>query len=296
MGLTKKTIYVLIAFVISVISFNLFFVPTIETVTAQKVVSGAHRGNSLDYIENTLPAFQSAVEKEKYNFIEFDVQYTKDEQAVVYHDKTLLRLQKKLSKIGSLTYKELLGISDYHIPLYSEVMDVVAGKKPLNIEIKSRGNFEEDRKMVDFIVADIKNRGILDSTLISSISSEVIEYVKEKYPEIKTGKVYYVIPSTFLHSEKLTKKLYDETEKMKADYIMLYGSNLNNYNSLKSQLPKGKTLVIWYFTDEIYIVQPIDNSWVFKLKRRIKDAKKTIGFSPKADLQLSPEGTCLWWC
>ena len=45
----------------------------------------AHRGNMSVFPENTMPAFVSAVEL-KCEYIELDIQFTKDEQIVVTHD------------------------------------------------------------------------------------------------------------------------------------------------------------------------------------------------------------------
>lgn len=50
----------------------------------------AHRGVSSEYPENTLAAFRAAVE-EGYGLIECDPKFTKDEQFVILHDRTLNR-------------------------------------------------------------------------------------------------------------------------------------------------------------------------------------------------------------
>jgi glycerophosphoryl diester phosphodiesterase len=257
-------------------------IPNINIVKAKETVLGAHRGNSVDYIENTLPAFQDAAEQEKYKFIEFDVQYTKDKKMIVHHDETLLRLQRKNYNVKKLTYDELLNISNYHIPLYSEVMKMVAGKKPLNIEIKSQGNLSDDKIMVDYIVNDCKERGIFESTLFSSISSNVIRYLSEKYPESNRGKIYYIFQSSFLNFDFFTSQIYDEMEEIGANYLMIHSNNLRNYNSLKSVKPEDVTIVFWYLADDqMYIVNPNKDDWTFKL------AGKVI---------YSSREKCIWWC
>jgi glycerophosphoryl diester phosphodiesterase len=91
---------VLLVFVL----LTLFFYPSIEELKDEKYL-GAHRGNSVDYVENTLPAFESALNDDNYSFIEFDIQYTKDKVIVVHHDLSLIRLQGRGFKIRDLTYK-----------------------------------------------------------------------------------------------------------------------------------------------------------------------------------------------
>jgi len=60
------------------------------------------------------------------------------------------------------------------------------------------------------------------------------------------------VPSTFVKSEYLTERFYSESE---ADYLLMHGYNLHNYELLKELKPSEKELVFWYFTDEVYIVQ-----------------------------------------
>jgi len=234
--------------------FVLVVVPNIDVVSADSVILGAHRGDSVKYIENTLPAILSAVEDDDYKFVEFDIQYTRDKKLIVYHDLSLIKMQQKRYYISELTYEELLNVSDYHIPLYSEVMAIAAGRKSLNIEIKSQGNLADDKEIADFIVNDTKTRGIFDVTLFSSVSSDVLRYFDEVYPEAKTGKIYYVNPSTFLNFDDVIVGMYAELEDIGADYLMLHASNLRNYYALQKLKPKDKDIIIWYFDNQMYII------------------------------------------
>lgn len=289
---TKIILYSLFIVLIWIVIFNLVFVPTVAIIDEEPKILGAHRGSSLLFIENTIPAFENALNEDRYNFIEFDVQYSQDKQMIVFHDNDLLRLQELSYKIKDLTYETLCEVSKYHIPLYSEVMDLIGDKKPLAIEIKSQGNFEDDKKMADFIVEDLKKRNILDKTLIISISSDVIKYIKEKNPKIKTGKIYYISTGTFLHFDMFTSTVISELERTDANYLMLHGGNLRNYESLKELMPEDKTLVFWYFDDEMYIIKPETTGNMFSLRPSMKtfinNLKKTIGMEIK-------EENCVWW-
>ncbi len=232
---------------------NLFASPDINTLDSQYTF-GAHRGSSILYTENTLEAFQKAVEDPRYKFIEFDIQYTKDKKIIVHHDKTLFRLQHKIVKVKNLTYEELLNISTYHIPLYEEVMEVIGKQKKINIEIKSQGNFEDDKKLVDWLIEDLEKRGILKNILISSISKEIVKYVHERYSRIKVGQVFLIVPATYLPGKSLTKKLYQNSKESGADYLLLHGLNLRDYENLIELQPEDKTLAFWFFNDSIYVL------------------------------------------
>lgn len=66
----------------------------------------AHRGNSGEFPENTLPAFQSGIEVGA-DWIELDIFLTKDCKLIVTHDKTTVRVGDKNLTIADSTYAEL---------------------------------------------------------------------------------------------------------------------------------------------------------------------------------------------
>lgn len=238
------TFYLLVSFLI---------VPGIDSVNAE-TIHGAHRGASLDYEENTLDAFEKALNESKYQFIEFDIQYSKDEEIVVFHENNRFRLPKKGVSIPDLNYEELNSRFEFEIPVYVEVLEIVGEKKPLNIEIKSHGDFEQDKKLVDFVVQDCKNRGIEDQIMISAISNDIVEYMDEKYPEVKLGKVHFVTINSLMPVSDICDDVYDTP----ANYILLHGYAIHNYETLIKCKPEDKNLIFWYFTDETYIVKEGD--------------------------------------
>ena len=105
----------------------------------------AHRGVSTDFPENTIPAFQAAIDQ-GYKFIELDPIFTKDNQCVLMHDTTINRtcrlangasLGDSKIAINSITYAQLskydAGIfkgeqfKGTKVPLLSEVAELVKG-------------------------------------------------------------------------------------------------------------------------------------------------------------------------
>lgn len=213
---------------------------------------GAHRGDSVHFTENTMAALQAAEADDRYAFIEFDVQYSKDKKIVVFHDRRLLRVFGSLRAINETPLGELLTLTRGEIATYSDVMDVL--NKKLNIEIKSQGDPEDDRKLADELIADLRARNRVNDVLISSISSDVIQYVKETYPEFKTGKVIWLTTSTYLHFDSLTESLYESFNATEADYLLLHVANLHNLDNLLRLKPKNKTILFWDFDDTIYLV------------------------------------------
>lgn len=102
----------------------------------------AHRGlHTKDKVipENSMAAFQSAI---SYNYgIELDLQLTKDEQVIIFHDDYLKRVCGVDGRVDEYTYKELLQFSlcntKEKIPLFKDFLALVGGKVPLVVELKN---------------------------------------------------------------------------------------------------------------------------------------------------------------
>jgi glycerophosphoryl diester phosphodiesterase len=62
----------------------------------------AHRGDSANWPENTLPAFRAALDVGA-DLIELDVQMTRDGEVVVIHDPVLDRTTSGKGKVGERT-------------------------------------------------------------------------------------------------------------------------------------------------------------------------------------------------
>lgn len=101
----------------------------------------AHRGlfdNASEAPENSLAAFKKAVDA-GYG-IELDVQLSKDEVPVVFHDASLKRMCGVEGNVWEYTLEDLqkmkLADSDETIPTFESVLKLVDGKIPLIIEYK----------------------------------------------------------------------------------------------------------------------------------------------------------------
>jgi glycerophosphoryl diester phosphodiesterase len=69
----------------------------------------AHRGNALEYPENTLQALQSAIDL-GVHLVEFDVQLTADRVPVVVHDVDLVRVADRPDSVHALSWLQLAEI------------------------------------------------------------------------------------------------------------------------------------------------------------------------------------------
>ena len=93
----------------------------------------AHRGASSEEKENTLPAFERAIELGA-DYVEFDVQASSDGGLVVFHD---LRLDRLTEATGPLRARPLDALLELGIPTLEDVLEVTAGRIGVMAELKS---------------------------------------------------------------------------------------------------------------------------------------------------------------
>jgi glycerophosphoryl diester phosphodiesterase len=118
-----------------------------DWLTARPIAHRGYHDVTAGRIENTLPAAEAAV---AHRFaIECDLQRTADDEVVVFHDDTLDRMTDLSGPIEARTLAELRAArfkeGDATIPTLSDLLDLVDGRVPLIIELKSR--FTGDRRL-----------------------------------------------------------------------------------------------------------------------------------------------------
>ncbi len=147
----------------------------------------AHRGYSKFYPENTMKAFQKA-KKVKSDFIELDVQQTKDGILVISHDSNIKRRTGINANIFDLTYEELKKLDfgeGERIPTLEEVLQFAKEKHiNLNIELKPTGKeIDFEKSVVDLIL----KYELQENVVVTSFSYDSINKVKENNASIKIG-------------------------------------------------------------------------------------------------------------
>jgi len=150
----------------------------------------AHRGlhdAAAGIVENTAPAFRAAIDA-GYG-IECDVQISADGEAMVHHDFILGRLTRGNSRLDERTAADLKGIEYFattdRMPTLGELCDLVAGRVPMLVEIKSR--FDGDTRLA-LRAAEVLSayRG---PAAAMSFDPAVIAAVREAMPKLPRGLV-----------------------------------------------------------------------------------------------------------
>ena len=157
----------------------------------------AHRGlHDKEHPENSISAFENAI-NEGYP-IELDVQMIADGTVIVFHDDSLSRLTDNDGYVKFLNKSDLeiltLKDSKEKIPTFEEVLDFVAGRTPILIEIKNQGKVGELEKKVVDILKNYKGE-----YAVQSFNPYVLEYFYKHAPNIIRGQL-----AGFFKGEKLS--------------------------------------------------------------------------------------------
>lgn len=84
----------------------------------------AHRGGPIHAPENTLSAFRTAIQQ-GVDWLEFDVQMTKDDELVVIHDESVDRTTNGMGEVRNLTLDQIRALdagSGEQVPTFEEVV------------------------------------------------------------------------------------------------------------------------------------------------------------------------------
>jgi len=167
----------------------------------------AHRGASGYKPENTLAAFQTAIDLQA-DAIELDVQVCKSGEVVVFHDRRLKRITGAKGKIKKRKLAELrkLDAGDgEHIPTLKEVLDLCDAGINVNIEIKSKRAAMSTAMIVrnSIRTGHWKN----ENFFVSSFYNRELRRFHEICPEIPIGILYKRKPKKLKKRVKLFKPI-----------------------------------------------------------------------------------------
>ena len=202
----------------------------------------AHRGDSVDAPENTLPAFQAAIDNGA-DAAEMDVQMTKDGTIVVLHDSSVDRTSNGKGNIWDLTYDQIKDLdngsffsakfADTRIPTLDQVIKLCKGRLYLNIEIKRTGHDDGiEQKVLDII----HQNNFQDECDITSMDYKTIETVRSLDPSIKT--VY------------TTTVAYGSLAKLDAADAFSVEATFVNSDFVRYLRQHGKEIYVWTVNDE----------------------------------------------
>jgi len=149
----------------------------------------AHRGASAYRPENTLPAYQLAVEQQA-DMIEIDLHRTRDGAIVIAHDADL-RHFGHVGELADLTLAEVRELDAGHgtdtpaqVPTLDEVLDAFGERIPFNLELKWGAGGDYPGLEAAALEA-VQKRGLLERTLFSSFRDSILDALRRLSPEVR---------------------------------------------------------------------------------------------------------------
>jgi len=152
-----------------------------------------HRGYQAQYPENTMVSFLAAVEAGA-QFVELDVTLSRDQEVVVMHDDTIDRTTDGSGRVADYDLHALRQLdagswfdprfTGERIPSLKEVLEQVAPKAHINIEIKAHQSTDSgligqvEQEVVDLVLT----KNVRKRVLVSSFDSEVLRKIKQLDP------------------------------------------------------------------------------------------------------------------
>jgi glycerophosphoryl diester phosphodiesterase len=270
--LTYMSLTALSAFIIEYANIDDSFYVTSNI----KVVG--HRGNAVDAPENTLPAFQKAIDLGA-DYVELDVQETKDGVIVVTHDSNFKRCTGYDGNVWEMTYDQIKELDagmeskfgdtykGTKIPTLDEVIKLCKGKVKLLIELKTNGH---DVALAERTLKVVEDNDAFDDIMIHSLSYDELKKVKEIKPSVKCGYImtlaignykdltatdFFTIETTSVTSDAVEsihnagKQVYEWTVDEDEDIEHAIDTNVdgiitNNVTEVKSKLKEEDNIFV----------------------------------------------------
>ncbi len=201
-----------------------------------------HRGFSGKYPENTMLAFEKALEA-GCEGIEFDVHLTKDGELVIIHDETIDRTSDKSGWVKDMTYEQLCQVDFSYrfagqfgfqrIPTLREYFELVRDKDIIsNIELKT--GVCEYPGIEQAVYQLIQEYHMEDKVIISSFNHHSVLRMKELAPTLPCGflsETWILDPGPYVKShgvEAYHPQFYMLTDSETAD-LKAHGVQLNTW-------------------------------------------------------------------
>lgn len=230
-------------------SFNVYAVNATLYEPNTKII--AHRGDTVNAVENTVEAIESAA-KAGADYSEIDIQETKDHQFVVFHDMTLRRLAGSSKRVADMTLQELQqtkitsGAYSSHIASFDEIINAAKKNKiDLLVEVKLHGGESSD--MVERFITLLKKEKVADKYLVQSLNQPVIEKIEHADPSLETGIILALNIGNL--------------PKTSADFIVLEDFSINK-RILTQAKQNNKKVFVWTVNKEklmqMYLRKNID--------------------------------------
>lgn len=166
----------------------------------------AHRGFSSRAPENTMAAISLAMKQSYVQWVEVDVQLSKDGVPFLIHDYKLNRTTSGRGLVKDKTWAELrtLDAGSWKSKEYKgerlisldDFLDAICGRLRANIEIKTQGDMYPG--IEEKVISAVKRRQMQNDVVLTCFDPLILARVKEISRDIQTGLIIEGNPSDLL--------------------------------------------------------------------------------------------------
>ena len=227
----------------------------------------AHRGGGDLGAENTVQGVREAIKK-NVDWVEIDVQRTKDNKYIINHDVTFKRVAGVSKKSKDLTLEEIkkfkvknlfeMSKPVQEVATLDEILNEAKGKIGVFVELKGE---TADTKMVDDVVKIIKEHSMIDETVLLSLDYRIIQYISDEYPEMKSGYLYYFTSG--------------KPKNLKGDYLIMEEREATDKKIYEIHAA-GKKAIVWTVNTPESINKFIYSDVDGVITDHVEDVKKAI--------------------
>ncbi|NND09146.1 MAG: glycerophosphodiester phosphodiesterase [Saprospiraceae bacterium] len=237
----------------------------------------AHRGAMATHPENTLVAFQAAIDHGAH-MIEFDVHLTSDGELVIIHDNSVDRTTDGQGTVAEMSLEELRSLdagswisSEFKgekVPTLAETLAMMPINIWLNVHVKSTSGIG------GLVAKEIMRQDRMHQAFLAC-SREVALEAKAVSPEIKICN---------MDRQSSNWDYVHLTEEYKADFIQLKGEITEDYMNLTKYLGNRNIRINYFGTDQPDEIEMLFNYGVeFPLVNNIVESIKvssSLGIPP----------------
>jgi len=229
-----------------------------------------HRGASAFAPENTLAAFQMAIDT-RADGLEFDVQLAADGVPVVIHDPSLRRTASRRELVSGLTSSHLASVdvgswfnlkfphlasADYPQQFISTLANVLDKFKNfaglLYVEMKPNKN--DDLELAEAVCGIIRDSGLLPQIIVKSFDLAAIREARRLLPAVQTAALF---SPKIVDLVRPRQHIITRAQEVGADQISVHHSLVNE--TLKRLAADANLpLTTWTVNDPLWLKRHAD--------------------------------------
>lgn len=202
----------------------------------------AHRGAAGAAPENTLASVRRAIEGGA-DWVEIDVQESRDGQVVVIHDSDFMKLSGNPLKVWEGDLAEIQDIdvgswfgaefADQRVPTLQQVLEEIRGRSKLVIELKYYGHDDDlEQRVVDIVEA----AGMADDIVVMSLKLEGVRKIQALRPDWTAG--------------LLAATAIGDLTKVDVDFLAV-NAGMAGTGFIKRAHNAGKKVLVWTINDAL---------------------------------------------